>query len=156
MSEKKNFYNQHQCLLRDIHLALQKEFTIRLFEAHVGTFLSIRVIEAVVNFVSISYFTSTKISQLKQLMRSFTVKCGTVGQADLNGIVKIKINHVPVGIRVEIEIKSGNSRQTEKQKAYGKMINDMGGIYMVARDPSKICIELKYQLITRFGVSCLD
>lgn len=60
------------------------------------------------------------------------VKFGLVGSGDIAGIIS------PSGICIYIETKYGRYKQTEQQKLFAKMIQDMGGIYIVARDPETI------------------
>lgn len=55
-----------------------------------------------------------------------TVAFGIPGQADLTGIL-------PGGIRLEIEAKGPNGRQTEDQRNFAHMIERFGGIYVLAR-----------------------
>ena len=55
-----------------------------------------------------------------------TVAFGLRGQADLTGIL-------PGGIRLEIEVKGPNGRQSHEQKLYQQMIERFGGIYVLAR-----------------------
>lgn len=54
------------------------------------------------------------------------VMFGVPGQADLTGIL-------PGGIRLEIEVKSPEGRQTKEQKAYQSIIERFGGCYILAR-----------------------
>ncbi len=50
--------------------------------------------------------------------------------ADISGILTHKSG---LGLRLEIEIKTGSARQTTEQKNFEKMIKSLGGIYFVAR-----------------------
>ena len=54
-----------------------------------------------------------------------TVAFGLRGQADLTGIL-------PGGIRLEIEVKGPNGRQSREQKFYQQMIERFGGVYVLA------------------------
>ena len=56
---------------------------------------------------------------------------GLKGSADITGITE-------QGIRIEIEIKTGKSVQSEAQRNFMNMIRSKGGIYIV-------CRELDYQ-----------
>ena len=60
------------------------------------------------------------------------VRAGIPGQADISGII------APSGRRLEIECKSGTGRQTEAQKAWQRMIEGMGGVYVVARSTADV------------------
>ena len=52
---------------------------------------------------------------------------GLKGSADLTGITNL-------GIRLEIEIKTGKSVQSEAQKNFMEMIRAQNGIYIVCRE----------------------
>ncbi len=54
------------------------------------------------------------------------VRFGLPGQADLTGIL-------PSGVRLEIEVKRPGCPQTPEQKAFQKMIDRFGGVYVLAR-----------------------
>lgn len=60
------------------------------------------------------------------------VNFGLAGSGDIAGII------APAGIMIYIETKYGRYKQTEQQKRFAKMIQDMGGIYIVARDPEMV------------------
>lgn len=60
------------------------------------------------------------------------VNFGLAGSGDIAGII------APTGIMIYIETKYGRYKQTEQQKRFAKMIQDMGGIYIVARDPEMV------------------
>ena len=54
------------------------------------------------------------------------IRFGIKGQADLSGILQ-------GGRRIEIECKTATGRQTKEQKAWQRMIEKMGGLYVLAR-----------------------
>lgn len=58
--------------------------------------------------------------------QKFAKPITTSGTADLHCTIK--------GKSVKIEVKTGNDRQSENQKAYQKSIEKAGGIYFIARD----------------------
>jgi hypothetical protein len=51
---------------------------------------------------------------------------GTKGSADISATLK--------GRSVKIEVKIGNDRQSEDQKAYQQHIESAGGVYIIAKD----------------------
>lgn len=55
------------------------------------------------------------------------IRYGRVGSADISGIMQN-------GKRLEVEVKTGKAVQNDAQKDFGKMINAMGGLYVVAKD----------------------
>ena len=54
------------------------------------------------------------------------IRFGIPGQADLTGIL-------PRGVRLEVEVKSPDGRQTEEQRNFQRMIERFGGVYVLAR-----------------------
>ncbi len=54
------------------------------------------------------------------------VRFGLPGQADLTGIL-------PCGVRLEIEVKRPGCPQTCEQRAFQRMIEHFGGVYVLAR-----------------------
>ena len=55
------------------------------------------------------------------------VQFGVTGQADISGIL------APNGRRIEVEVKTGGDKQTKEQKRWQRMIEAMGGVYVLAR-----------------------
>lgn len=55
------------------------------------------------------------------------IRFGLVGSADISGIMG------PRGQRIELEIKTGNAKQSYKQKCFERMITSLGGIYAICR-----------------------
>ena len=64
------------------------------------------------------------------------------GAADITGIWKAY-----GGKRIEIECKTGAAKQTKDQIAFQKMIEDMGGIYIIARSVD----DVKHLVKMQFG-----
>lgn len=60
------------------------------------------------------------------------ISYGLPGAADLTGIVWCK--KLNVGIRIEIEVKTGAGKLSERQKKFKAMIERLGGFYLEARD----------------------
>lgn len=58
---------------------------------------------------------------------AFPVHYGTPGQGDISGLV------LPSGRRLEVECKTDVGRQRKEQKSFQKMIEDFGGVYVLAR-----------------------
>lgn len=73
------------------------------------------------------------------------VNFGLAGSGDIAGII------APAGIMIYIETKYGRYKQTEQQKRFAKMIQDMGGIYIVARDPEMVEQQIIDELSLRHG-----
>lgn len=73
------------------------------------------------------------------------VNFGLAGSGDIAGII------APAGIMIYIETKYGRYKQTEQQKRFAKMIQDMGGIYIVARDPELVEQQIIDELRLRHG-----
>ena len=60
------------------------------------------------------------------------VKFGLQGSADILGIMK------PQGRFLAIEVKTEKGRQSESQKRFQQMVEDMGGLYILARSPEDV------------------
>ncbi len=73
------------------------------------------------------------------------VNFGLAGSGDIAGII------APHGIMIYIETKYGRYKQTEQQKRFAKMIQDMGGIYIVARDPELVESQIIDEMRLRHG-----
>ena len=58
------------------------------------------------------------------------IKYGLPGSADITGIL---LNKSGLGIRIEIEIKTGRAILNKKQKNFKKMILGLGGLYLLCR-----------------------
>jgi hypothetical protein len=70
------------------------------------------------------------------------VRAGQPGQGDISGIIMI----AGVGVRLEIEIKTGSDKQKKKQKCFGEMIIKHGGIYLVARDFDQTMLDVECEV----------
>jgi hypothetical protein len=93
----------------------------------------------------------SRLKFLTKLLSKFLIRIGITGQADVNGILGKKVTllsgqSITLGIRVEIEIKTGNARQSTEQKRWQKMIESLGGIYIVARSEQEAINKLKDRL----------
>lgn len=58
---------------------------------------------------------------------AYPVRFGTPGQGDISGLV------LPSGRRLEIETKFARGRQNNDQKSFQRMIENFGGLYVLAR-----------------------
>lgn len=73
------------------------------------------------------------------------VNFGLKGSGDIAGIIR------PSGTVLYIETKYGRYKQTEQQKRFEKMIQEMGGIYIVARDPEMVEQQIINEMRLRNG-----
>lgn len=68
------------------------------------------------------------------------VQFGLKGSGDIIGLRAVKITPQHVGLTIgqfmSIETKTATGRTTEQQEKFGAMVASLGGLYMVARDPS--------------------
>lgn len=65
------------------------------------------------------------------------VRFGIPGQADLTGIL-------PDGRRLEVEVKSPEGTQSEEQRNYQRMIERLGGVYVLARSVEDVSGALEH------------
>lgn len=67
------------------------------------------------------------------------VKFGLAGSADIIGIVK------PHGRFLAIEVKAEKGRQSESQRNFQRMVEGMGGVYVLARSVEDVlkALEIK-------------
>lgn len=59
------------------------------------------------------------------------VSFALAGQSDISGIYRD-------GRRIEIEVKAARGRPSEQQRAWAKMIEKMGGLYLLARSADEV------------------
>lgn len=64
------------------------------------------------------------------------VRFGVIGQGDISGLV------VGTGRRVEIEVKAPGGVQSAAQRAFGRMVVECGGLYLVAYEIENFSAEL--------------
>lgn len=88
---------------------------------------------------SIALLRSGNVRDAIQLLSSRPIKWGIEGAGDISGVG-------PVGIRIELEVKAGNDRLSDEQRAFGAMIERAGGVYVVARDVDGTIEELSAKL----------
>lgn len=79
------------------------------------------------------------------------IRMGVAGCADLTGIVTIS----GLGIRLEIEVKTAKGRQSDQQIRFEKMVNDRGGIYILARSVDDAISQLE-EAINEMGHKISD
>ena len=77
------------------------------------------------------------------------VRYGVPGAADITGLIPVvqvlecphcggELSTPPLGVRLEIEVKSAVGRASADQVAYGAMIRRFGGIYVLARSVADV------------------
>jgi len=49
-------------------------------------------------------------------------------------------------VRLEIEIKSGQASQTDQQKSWQRMVESLGGIYILARSADDAAKQLELKI----------
>lgn len=74
------------------------------------------------------------------------VQAGVDGQGDISGIAGVKIGGILVGVRCELEVKSGRDAMRQSQKAFQAMISRHGGLYLVCRDVDTALNDLQQAL----------
>ena len=121
-------YHEHQELIKRFKIDIQQEIKgIRIFDRHVGKFLTMRAVKDISNW------------------KHHIVSINKKGMADCYALY----NNGQTLIHLEFEFKSGNARQTKEQKIWQKFIENNNGIYKVIReDYHQSILEIKKALIT--------
>jgi len=104
---------------------------LRLWRANVGTAVPISYVKQIEK----SLLLGDREEALTLLRSAPVISFGVKGQADLTGIL-------PGGTRLEIEVKGEGGRQTEDQQRYQRMINNKGGLYILAREVDDVGDEI--------------
>ena len=68
------------------------------------------------------------------------ISYGLKGSADITGIVRCKSG---LGVRLEVECKTGTGKLHAEQKNFKNMIEIMGGVHIEARDVDSVVAHVK-------------
>lgn len=85
----------------------------------------------------------------RKLYSEEKVKIGVNGMADIGGLLMLEEKMYdwrkgePIGLRLEIECKTGGGKLSKEQIRYRDMITRFGGIYIVARSVEQVLTEIK-------------
>lgn len=104
-SNSHNHNEAHTQLVKDILVELSRRAYVRVWKSQTGVFRDLEDDDRI-------------------------IRTGVKGGADISGILRIRSGY---GIRLEIEVKTGSGRQTPDQKNFQRMIESLGGFYVVAR-----------------------
>lgn len=76
------------------------------------------------------------------------VTIGPVGAADITGIALLRKGSTPypIGLRIEIECKTGGGTLSKNQKKFRDMVVRFGGIYIQARNVEQVLTDLNRYL----------
>lgn len=135
MNQNDNKYYEHQQLIKKFKLLAQKEIKgIRIFDRHVGKFVLIR-------FIILVLKGKAKLADYKKNMIAINKK----GMADCYALY----NSGKFLIHLELEFKTGNANQSPDQKQWQKIIENMGGFYLIIRNEKKAVNDIKNYLKTK-------
>ena len=70
------------------------------------------------------------------------IRINKPGMADVWGLVPYNGRL----LHVEIEVKTGNARQSKDQKKWQNFIEKLDGIYILGRTPEQVVSELRFQI----------
>lgn len=131
-----NRYRAHQNLVKEFKLKAQKKFgsKIRIKDRHVGKFLPLVFIKKLIKG-------EVRLADWGKSVVAINSK----GMADLYGFISLH----NILIHIEMEIKTGQAVQTKEQKDWQKLIESMGGCYLLVRDADKAIQELENYLVER-------
>ena len=116
----------HSKLVNKTILLFQNDKT-RLWKNHVGLAYDMDSVKAILraNFL------------LGQEPKIRKIKFGVPGSPDIQGIKEVEITQdmvgQTIGMWIGFEVKTGNAKQSPKQKAFQKMIESLKGLYNVIR-----------------------
>jgi hypothetical protein len=80
------------------------------------------------------------IAEAIGLLSRRPISFGIEGGADISGILPIKVGSATLGLRLEVEVKTGLDKMRDSQIAFRVMILAGGGVYVVARSVEQ-CLE---------------
>lgn len=125
-------YKEHQELLAKFKILVQDEIeNVRPFDRHVGKFVLTR------------FFIDLKAGRCKIWdWKRYLITINRKGMADCYLLIPTKHGL----IHVEVEAKSGKAIQKKEQKNWQRMIESIGGIYILLRDEHDALLELKGKL----------
>lgn len=131
-SEKKI---QHEVLL-----AVNRKYKnrVRLWRNNVGKGFGAWVVMKVMRLLQ----AGNSEQALQELKQSRPVMFGVNGSPDLQGFIQI----YGLAVYLGIEIKDHKGRQSDLQKNFEKMVNQFGGIYILARTVEGALEKLEHEL----------
>jgi len=125
-------YKEHQNIIKKFTILAQKELKgIRVFDRHVGKFVSMRFFKDLLS----------KKCQFSD-WKKYIIAINQSGMADCYALLPTKYGL----IHIEIECKSGQSKQSSDQKTWQKYIEKNNGIYIILRNEYDSISELKLKL----------
>ena len=77
-----------------------------------------------------------QVAVARPLYSDRVVRFGVKGMADLSGILND-------GRRLEIEVKALHGKQSDEQRAFQRMIEKFGGVYILARSADEALMLLR-------------
>lgn len=132
-------YQQHQNLLNNTTLYLQKKFPMaRFFSRHVGQFYSKRIFHAIKGIHS--------IEGLKQwlfaMKAKYLVTINKPGMSDQYMILPVKIKNKMIPVHIEIEYKSGKGKLEPEQLDWKRKCELINVKFIEAREQCEVEREL--------------
>ena len=139
---------------KSIQNAIIREFGTkpwaRLMRANVGSAVPLAVVRSALAALA----EGNVAGAIRTLRKAAPIKFGVPGQADLTAIMSIvrtltcphcsrELSTPPLGVRLEIEVKSAHGRQSKDQVNYQAMIERFGGIYILARSVEDVHQEIE-------------
>lgn len=71
------------------------------------------------------------------------IRFGIPGQADISGILTLDLGiGIPVGVRLEVEVKKPGGRMSDEQKTFRSRVEAMGGCYLLVTSADEAVREL--------------
>lgn len=82
--------------------------------------------------------------------QKFLTTNATKGFEDIDVILPIVINGIRVGLKVAVEVKIGDDRQSKFQKLRQQRVQEAGGVYMIAKTFDQFKIDFD-AVIKKYG-----
>lgn len=113
-------------------IEIPKRFSgARVWRRNVGKAIGMHDVHGAVKLLG-----AGQIKAAIQLLQRRPIAFGVPGEPDLDGILP------PSGTRLGIEVKVGKDRLSDEQTAFGVMLRNAGGIWIVARSVEQALAEL--------------
>ena len=118
---------------------------LRLWRQNTGRGVGSGIVKAAIRLLE-----RGQIKPAINILRTRPINFGVVGGGDMSGVYPSRpCDHpqaVTIGIRVEVEVKVGNDKQSPEQIAFQSMCIETGAVYVVIHELEQGIADLKAEL----------